>query len=84
MSAISVVPHIPILIHKLYYLNHDDRNSWNHYHGGVSAKVLMDTADIFVSKGYKDAGYVFINTDDWCVLCSHFFINLDALLTPSI
>ena len=39
-------------------------NSWNHYHGAVSAKVLRATADIFKAKGYADAGYVFVNTDD--------------------
>ena len=39
-------------------------NSWNHYHGAVSASVLKNTADVFVAKGYKDAGYVYVNTDD--------------------
>ena len=36
----------------------------NHYHGSVTAKVLRATADVFKAKGYADAGYVFVNTDD--------------------
>ena len=36
----------------------------NHFHGGVSAKILEQTADLFVSLGLKDLGYEFVNTDD--------------------
>jgi hypothetical protein len=39
-------------------------NSWNTFQGGVSAAVLRETADLFVSLGLRDAGYVFVNTDD--------------------
>ena len=37
-------------------------NSWNHFGGRVSADLLRQTADAFVSLGLKDAGYTFINT----------------------
>lgn len=39
-------------------------NSWNHFGGGVSAEVMMGTADAFLSRGLAAAGYTFINTDD--------------------
>ena len=39
-------------------------SSWNHYHMGVSAPVLLDTADALAESGLRDAGYVYINTDD--------------------
>jgi hypothetical protein len=39
-------------------------NTWNHFGCRVSAQVLMDTADAFVSLGLAKAGYTFINSDD--------------------
>ena len=39
-------------------------NSWNTFHGGVSAEILRETADLFVSLGLREAGYTFVNTDD--------------------
>ena len=39
-------------------------NSWNHFHGLVSAEVLATTADAFVSLGLTAAGYQYTNTDD--------------------
>ena len=36
----------------------------NHFGGGVSAVLLEKTADQFVSLGLKDAGYVYVNSDD--------------------
>ena len=39
-------------------------SSWNHYHMGVSAPVLLDTADAMAESGLRDAGYVYVNTDD--------------------
>ena len=45
------------------------RNSWNHFAGRVSAAVMRDTADRFVALGLRDAGYVYINSDDtWAEL----------------
>ena len=31
---------------------------------GVSAPLLLETADAFISTGLRDAGYTYINTDD--------------------
>ncbi len=39
-------------------------NSWNHFAGKVSDKTIRDTADLIVSSGMKDAGYVYVNIDD--------------------
>eukprot|EP00040_Diaphanoeca_grandis_P031936 m.192325 g.192325 ORF g.192325 m.192325 type:complete len:645 (-) comp32461_c0_seq1:111-2045(-) len=39
-------------------------SSWNHFHMGVSAELLLDTADAFTSTGLQSAGYVYINSDD--------------------
>lgn len=39
-------------------------SSWNHFSMGVSAPLLLDVADAFVSTGLRDAGYTYINTDD--------------------
>ena len=39
-------------------------SSWNHFHMGVSAPILIDTADAIKATGLRDAGYVYINTDD--------------------
>jgi hypothetical protein len=39
-------------------------NSWNTFKGKVSADIMRQTADLFVSLGLRDAGYVFVNTDD--------------------
>ena len=57
-------------------------NSWNHFHGGVSADILKQTADAFVSLGLKDAGYTFINTvcDLEFVICD--FDLFAAVLIP--
>ena len=38
-------------------------NSWNHFHGLVSAAVMRETTDQFVALGLRDAGYVYINSD---------------------
>ena len=39
-------------------------SSWNHFHMGVTAPLLLDVADAFAEAGLRDAGYVYINTDD--------------------
>ena len=39
-------------------------NSWNPFGANVSEKVIMETADAFVSSGLKDAGYTYIVIDD--------------------
>ena len=39
-------------------------SSWNHFGMGVSAPLLLDVADAFVSTGLRSAGYVYINSDD--------------------
>jgi alpha-galactosidase len=39
-------------------------NSWNWFAGKVTDKDIRQAADLIVSSGMKDAGYVYINIDD--------------------
>jgi alpha-galactosidase len=39
-------------------------NSWNFFAGKVTDKDVRDTADLLVSTGMRDAGYVYVNIDD--------------------
>ena len=39
-------------------------NSWNYFAGRVTEKDIRDTADLLVSTGMRDAGYVYVNIDD--------------------
>ena len=39
-------------------------NSWNHFAAKVDDKTIRDTADLMVSSGMRDAGYVYVNIDD--------------------
>jgi alpha-galactosidase len=39
-------------------------NSWNFFAGKVDDKAIRDTADLLVSSGMRDAGYVYVNIDD--------------------
>ncbi|AKU17455.1 hypothetical protein VV02_19070 [Luteipulveratus mongoliensis] len=39
-------------------------NDWNSFGCNVSEKLIKATADLFVTQGYKDAGYNYVNIDD--------------------
>jgi alpha-galactosidase len=39
-------------------------NSWNFFAGKVTDKDIRDTADLLVSSGMRDAGYIYVNIDD--------------------
>lgn len=39
-------------------------NSWNCYGSGVTAADLQATVDFFTTSGLRDAGYVYVSTDD--------------------
>jgi alpha-galactosidase len=39
-------------------------NSWNHFAGKVDDSTIRATADLMVSTGMRDAGYVYVNIDD--------------------
>jgi alpha-galactosidase len=39
-------------------------NSWNYFAGKVTDKDIRDSADLIVSSGMKDAGYIYVNIDD--------------------
>jgi alpha-galactosidase len=39
-------------------------NSWNWFAGKVTDKDIRQAADLLVSSGMKDAGYVYVNIDD--------------------
>lgn len=39
-------------------------NSWNKFHGSVNDRDVRSTADLMVSTGMRDAGYVYVNIDD--------------------
>ena len=39
-------------------------NSWNTFQTNISEKLVMETADIMVSSGMKNAGYIYLVLDD--------------------
>ena len=39
-------------------------NSWNTFQTNISEKLVMETADMLVSSGMKDAGYTYLVLDD--------------------
>ncbi len=39
-------------------------NSWNTFTWDINEELIRDVADLFVSEGYKDAGYEYIVIDD--------------------
>ncbi|KAI8583186.1 hypothetical protein K450DRAFT_224624 [Umbelopsis ramanniana AG] len=39
-------------------------NTWNKYGCNIEARLIRETADIMVSKGFLDAGYRYLNLDD--------------------
>jgi alpha-galactosidase len=39
-------------------------NSWNTFACNIDEKLIKETADLMVSSGMKDAGYVYLNLDD--------------------
>ncbi len=39
-------------------------NSWYFFAGKVTDKDIRDTADLLVSSGMRDAGYIYVNIDD--------------------
>ena len=39
-------------------------NSWNHFATRVTMRMCATTADILVSSGMRDAGYIYVNIDD--------------------
>lgn len=43
-------------------------NAWNVIEGLVSATVLREMADVFVTAGFRDVGYQYINIDDGWVI----------------
>ncbi|MFL6576980.1 MAG: glycoside hydrolase family 27 protein [Povalibacter sp.] len=60
-------------------------NSWNTFACNINEQLIRDTADVMVSSGMRDAGYVYVNIDD----CWHGerdengFIQADAKRFPS-
>ena len=55
-------------------------NSWGHFRGGVSADVLRRQADAMVRLGLRDAGYLYVNTDDGWLETNR---TADGLLQPA-
>ncbi|HEY7838225.1 MAG TPA: glycoside hydrolase family 27 protein [Terriglobales bacterium] len=39
-------------------------NSWNHFKAKVDDHAIRQTADLLVSTGMRDAGYIYVNIDD--------------------
>jgi len=39
-------------------------NSWNHFAGKIDDAIVRAQADVMVSSGMRDAGYIYINIDD--------------------
>ena len=40
-------------------------NSWNHFHNTVNEQDIKDMADAMVATGLRDAGYKYVNIDDY-------------------
>ena len=40
-------------------------NSWNKFQGSVSEQLIRETADAMATNGMKDAGYQYVNIDDF-------------------
>lgn len=45
-------------------------NSWNTFGNDINEKLIMETADAMVEKGYRDAGYEYVVIDDCWALRS--------------
>jgi alpha-galactosidase len=60
-------------------------NSWNHFHGDINEQAIKDMADAMVSSGLKDAGYTYINIDDYWHgdRDANGFMNCDPVKFPS-
>ena len=39
-------------------------NTWNTFGENINEQLIMETADMIVEKGYKDAGYEYVVIDD--------------------
>lgn len=39
-------------------------NSWNHFHGSITAAIVRQIADAMVTSGMRNAGYIYLNIDD--------------------
>ncbi|MBQ3669165.1 MAG: glycoside hydrolase family 27 protein, partial [Clostridia bacterium] len=39
-------------------------NTWNTFGGSISDKLVRESADAFIEKGLKDAGYTYVVIDD--------------------
>lgn len=39
-------------------------NSWNKFHRNINEDLIKEIADVMVSSGLKDAGYIYVNLDD--------------------
>lgn len=50
-------------------------NSWNFYHCNIDENTVKQVLDAISTNGMKEAGYSYVNIDDWCVapfpLCSN-------------
>eukprot|EP00697_Spironema_sp_BW2_P000543 gnl/Spiro4/10716_TR5708_c0_g1_i1.p1 gnl/Spiro4/10716_TR5708_c0_g1~~gnl/Spiro4/10716_TR5708_c0_g1_i1.p1 ORF type:complete len:394 (+),score=51.88 gnl/Spiro4/10716_TR5708_c0_g1_i1:145-1326(+) len=44
-------------------------STWNTFACNVSEKLILDMADILVSSGMRDAGYIYVNIDDCWMQC---------------
>lgn len=40
-------------------------NSWSAYRGNINESIIEKTAELFISLGLKDAGYEYVNMDDY-------------------
>jgi alpha-galactosidase len=57
-------------------------NSWNTFQTKLSEKLVMETADLFVSTGMKDAGYNYIVLDDGWMAMQRDSITGDLVADP--
>lgn len=64
LFAMAATTHLPAQSSKLAATPPMGWNSWNYFAGRVTDKDIRDTADLLVSTGMRDAGYVYVNIDD--------------------
>lgn len=57
-------------------------NSWNTFQTKLSEKLVMETADLFVSTGLQDAGYSYIVLDDGWMAMKRDSVTGDLVADP--
>jgi alpha-galactosidase len=63
-AALLVTAYIPASAQTIAAAPPMGWNSWNHFAGKVTDADVRAAADVLVSSGMRDAGYIYVNIDD--------------------